>query len=555
MRSDTPCFSPALCAAAFFLFLLALAAPVRAAFAPDTDYLADRALLDEVQRDAFRYMWEYCDADSGMAVEADYDWERKPIAVGGSGFGIAAIVVATDRGWITRGQAIERLMKITLFLRDTTQRAEMHGAFPHWIDGATGKAVEFGSRDSSADLVETSFLMQGLLIARAYFNGPGVEEKLRSVITELWEDVEWDWFDNGEENGLYWHWDAERGFHHGLKILGYNECLVTYVLAASSPTHPISRKTYDYWTSGVDYLPRDISGYRVEAASTSGGPLFLAQYSFIGLNPRLIADDYVTQGYFVRNVLHTLSNRGYCLYEAPAENRYSGDFWGLSAGHTATGYRAADPANDGGAVAPTAAIASMPYTPEYSLRVLANLAGPLRKRVWGAFGPRDGVSLRDDWASEFTLAIDQLPMVCMVENYRSGLLWDLFMGDKDVRQGLERAGLGAPEHAEGFPEAIIPLRPETEPDGDSDGYALDAYDARRHPDTGVYGIPYFVKAAGKVRFSIADVEGTEVFARELDAAAESGVLSFPQFMPRGDGVLTLRMVTGAGEYFLPLRLR
>ncbi len=243
-----------------------------AAFVPDKEYVQDRAVLEQLQRDAFRYFWEDFEPNSGMAYEANYTWDVRPVAVGGTGFGIAALVVATDREWVNRSDAVSRLVKIATFLREKTSRREMHGAFPHWIDGSTGAALPFGNKDAGADIVETSFLMQGLLIARAYFNGPGVEAKLREAITELWEDVEWDWFTNGEENGLYWHWDPKRGFHHGLKILGYNECLITYVLAASSPTHPISRKSFDFWTSGVEYLARMVNGYKIEAAPHCGGP-------------------------------------------------------------------------------------------------------------------------------------------------------------------------------------------------------------------------------------------------------------------------------------------
>jgi hypothetical protein len=210
---------------------------------------------------------------------------------------------------------------------------------------------------------------------------------------------------------------------------------------------------------------------------------------------------------------------------------------------------AAEPGRDGGTVSPTAAISSMPYAPHYAMQVLENFAGSMRKKVWGDFGPRDGVSIRDDWVSDFTLAIDQLPMVCMIENYRSSLLWNLFMSDKDVRNGLETAGLAAPEHAEGFPEVVVPLRRE------SGAYVPDALDIRRHPDTGLYSIPYCIARAGRAAFRIVNEEGEEVFARSLDAPAGSSVLAFPQFLPRGDEILTLTLTTEEGSYSLPLRLR
>lgn len=537
---------PLFIAVLFFLVTACSAHPQE--FSPDHDYLADREALEELQRDAFKYMWEQSCPHSGMAYEATFDWEERPVAVGGTGFGIAAIVVAADREWITREQALTRILKIATFLRDRTPRAELHGAFPHWLEGSTGAIRRFGNRDDGADIVETSLLMQGLLIARAYFNGPGVEENLRGIITELWEDIEWDLFTNGEENGLYWHWSKEHGFYHGLKILGYNECLVTYILALASPTHPISRKAYDYWNSGVDYLPRNVYGYTVEAAPNGGGPLFMAQYSFVGLDPRQLADPHVQKGYFVRGVTQTLSNRGYCIEDAPPENKYGPDFWGLTACQTKGGYTAGEPARDGGTIAPTAAISSMPFTPHYSMQVLENLRGPLRDRVWGAYGPRDAISLRDDWVSDMYLAIDQLPMICMIENYRSGLLWKLLMSDPDIRTGLAKAGMAMPVFTTGFPEAVVT---RVKMNGH---YEPDAYAARRHPDTGLYTIPFWSEGADTAEFGFVNSDGEMVFSHQTQAIKGANKFSFGQFMPATGEKLTLVMRIGENDYTLPVRL-
>lgn len=542
-----------ICRAACLLFAIAASLVLTpeladAASAETRRVVDDKEALDELQRDAFNYMWEGACPHSGMAYEATFDWEERPVAVGGTGFGIAAIVVATDREWISREQAVARIMKIATFLKDRTPRAELHGAFPHWLEGSTGNIRRFGNRDDGADIVETSLLMQGLLIARAYFNGPGIEEELRGVITELWEGVDWNWFTNGEESGLYWHWSIEHGFYHGLKILGYNECLVTYIMAMSSPTFPISRDAYAYWSSGVDYLPRDAYGYKIEAAPNGGGPLFTAQYSFVGLDPRRLSDAQVTNGYFVRSVTQTLSNRGYCIYDAPPENRYSPVFWGLTASQTKAGYTAAEPARDGGTVAPTAAISSMPFTPHYSLQVLENLRGPLRERIWGNYGPMDAISLRDDWVSEMYLAIDQLPMVCMVENYRSGLLWKLLMSDPDIRAGLAKAGMAPPVFATGFPEAIVTM---VKDDGE---YVADAYEIRRHPDTGVYSVPYWCEEAGEAAFTLSNAEGGILFESRVDASKGSNVLTFSDLEPHNGEKLELVMRFGGTEYILPIRL-
>ena len=517
-------------------------------FRPDRAYQDDAHLLDQLQRDAFRFIWEDGCPVSGMAYESS-EWKGdSPIAVGGTGFGVATIVVAVDRGWITREQAVVRLQTITHFLRDKTPRRLLHGAFPHWLDGKTGEIVPFGKNDAGADIVETALLMQGLLIARSYFDGPGVEADLRAVITELWEDVDWQWFTSEDEVGLYWHWNPNTGFLHSLRILGYNECLIAYVLAMASPTHPISRKHYDYWTSGKGYQPKSLFGYTVEASLAGGGPLFLAQYSFIGLDPRQMADAFVPGGYFARNVKQTLSNRSYCLFSAPAKNRYSADFWGLTASRIKSGYTANSPTRDTGTVAPTAALTSMPYTPHYSLQVLANVAGPLRETAWGKNGPYDALSLREKWTSNLFLAIDQLPIVSMVENYRTGLLWRLLMRDKDIRAGLLASGIVAPSLEEGFPEAVVTVV------RNGKDYVPDAYDIRRHPDLGLYQIPYWVDVAGDAQFSLATVEGEVIYSKTEAALAGRNVLQFPQVAPPNDAVLFLTMSLKGRTYSLPVRL-
>jgi hypothetical protein len=548
-------FLPRFCLLASLFATLSAAGAARA-FTADHAYLADRANLDALQRDCFRYMWEEGDPATGMAYEANFNWDVRPLAVGGTGFGIAAVVVAVDRGWITRDQALFRLMKITRFLRDRTQRAELHGAFPHWLNGNTGRSMSFDQRDAGADIVETALLMQGLLIARAYFNGPGKEGELRRIITELWEDVDWNWFTDNEENGVHWHWSPEHGYS-GLKILGYNECLITYLLAISSPTRPISRKAYDYWTSGKGYQPKNNFGYTIEASLANAGPLFLTHYSFIGPDPRRMADAYVPRGYFLRNVAHVLSNRAYCLWNAPARNKYSEQAWGLTASQIKGGYAAADPAHDSGVIGPTGALSSMPYTPHYSLQFLGYLGSVSADGkagapagVWGPCGPFDGFSLRDNWISDRYLAIDQLPIVCMVENYRSGLLWDVFMRDKDVLAGMRKAGISEPDLESGFPEAVVTLKKKGR-----NAYEPDACDIRRHPDSGLYAVPYRTAQPGKTRFTLKDTSGNVLLEREEDAAKGRNTLLFPQFAPPDGAVLVLDMRTeDGGEYSLPLRL-
>lgn len=532
----------------FVLFFVPFWASASEGYLPDHTYLEDRAALDGLQQDAFRYMWEDPDPSSGMALESSEVYGQiRPVAIGGTGFGVAAIVTAVDRGWISREQALGRLLKIVTFLRDKTPRKNLHGAFPHWIDGRTGDIVKFSKEDVGADIVETALLMQGLLIARAYFNGPGEERNLREIITGLWEDVEWNWFTNGEEKGLYWHWTSEHGFS-GLKILGFNECLIAYVLAAASPTYPISRASYDYWTSGPGYQPKTLYGYKVEAALPGGGPLFLTHYSFIGLDPRQMADDFVPGGYLIRNIAHTLSNREYCINNAPERNHYSANLWGLTASTIKNGYQANEPLHDSGTIAPTAALSAMPYTPHFSMQVLSALRGEMAAKAWGKYGPYDAFSLKDNWFSNSYLAIDQLPIVCMVENYRSGLLWNLFMSDVEVQRGLQVVGIKSPAFKEGFPEVLPTLKRKGK------AYIVDAYDIRRHPDSGLYSIAFWTEEAGDVTFRFLDIEQNLLQTIPVTARKGRNSLDFQGFAPVDEKVLSLVMQVGDKEYFLPVRM-
>jgi hypothetical protein len=550
-RAPGTCRAPSPLAAA----LLALVAGVLLAVPPasaetDRALLLDREALDSIQSQAFRYFWEFGDPDSGTAYEADFGWEIRPVTMAGTGFGIAALVVATDRGWVNREQAVERLLKITGYLIRAS-KPEWHGAFPHWMNGKTGEPFDFEDGSDVIDVVETAFLVQGLLMARGYFNGPGAEEEFRTQATKIWEAVDWQFFTDNQNAGIFWHWSPRRGFL-GLRVKGYNEALIAYVLAAASPTHPIDPKTFNFWYQSPNYRKRALFGYQIEGAPPGGGPLFTAHYSFLGLDPRRMADKAVPSGYFIRNVKQTLSNREYCTVHAPRANRYSEGFWGLTASQKPdAGYGVFSPLNDQGILAPTAALSSMPYTPHYSMEVLSFLSTRLKDLVWSWFGPRDSVSLKDDWVSPHYLAIDQLPIVVMIENYRSGLPWRLFMANTEIREGLDRLGFFPPKLQDGFPEAVVTrlLRGAK--------YRDDAHVIRRHPDSGLYTVPYFLKEGGRASFSLMDPgepAETELFKASVSAGPGSNTLSMD--LPMGNGrLLNLTMTAPDGKvHTLPLRL-
>ncbi len=402
--------------------------------------ISDDELLTKVQRAAFNYFWEYKPyVASGLAHEGT-GHGNEIATTGGSGFGIASIPVAIERGFITRAQGLERMQKITQFL---SKADRFHGAYPHWINGETGKIIPFGTKDNGADLVETAFLMEGLIIARQYFDQNNEAEKaVRDSVTSLFNAVEWDWFRRDGQNVLYWHWSPNYGWDMNMKVTGWNESLMTYLLAASSPTHTIDLPVYtEGWArngnmkNGSKYY-----GITLPLGSAYGGPLFFAHYSFIGLNPQGLSDQYAN--YWEQNRNHTLINRQYCITNPKKYAGYSADCWGLTASQIPTGYTASSPTNDVGTIAPTAALSSMPYTPEESMQALHFFYYKLGDKIWNGdkYGFYDGFDLTKNWVSSNYLAIDQLPIVCMIENHRSGLLWKLFMSAPEVQAGLQKLG-------------------------------------------------------------------------------------------------------------------
>ncbi|GAA3967621.1 glucoamylase family protein [Hymenobacter antarcticus] len=403
--------------------------------------LTDDQLLDLVQRQTFRYFWDFGHPVSGMARErsnAAYDYGNEVVTTGGTGFGIMAIIVAADRKWITREQAATRIYKMVRFLEKADQ---FHGVFPHWLNGATGKVIRFGAKDDGGDIVETSFLMEGLICARQYFTAETpVERDLRNHIGWMWENVEWNWQTQGGQNVLYWHWSPNNGWSMNHQIHGWNEGLITYVLAASSPKYAIDRPVYDQgWAVGPEFKNgREYYGIKLPLGPDLGGPLFFTHYSFLGLNPHGLKDPHAD--YWQQNQNHTLINYAYCVDNPRKFKGYGPNSWGLTASDSYQGYAAHNPREDLSVISPTAALSAFPYTPEQSMRALKHFYFDLGDKIWGEYGFVDGFSEQQNWYAKSYLAIDQGPIVGMIENYRTGLLWKLFMSSPDVRRGLGKLG-------------------------------------------------------------------------------------------------------------------
>ena len=403
--------------------------------------ITDDALLTLVQQQTFKYFWDFGHPTSGLARERNTSGDV--VTMGGSGFGIMAIVVGANRGFVTRAQALARMQIIVGFLKNTAQK--FHGAFPHWMNGATGAVVPFSTQDDGADLVETSYLMEGLLTARQYFNGAGTDEtNLRNDINTLWNGVEWDWFRQGGQNTLYWHWSPTYSWSTNMQVNGWDEALITYVMAASSNTHSIPKAVYDNGWAKNGQMKNGSSYYSIQLplGPIEGGPLFFAHYSFMGINPNNLSDAYA--GYDVQNKAHSMINFDYCSANPNNYYGYSSQCWGLTASDVPSGYDASSPTNDLGVIAPTAAISSLPYTPTQSMAALRFFYYKLGDKLWGQYGFYDAFNLDSPWFASSTLAIDEGPIICMTENYRTGLLWNLFMSCPEVKTGMKNLGFQSP---------------------------------------------------------------------------------------------------------------
>jgi hypothetical protein len=492
---------------------------------PDPVDNSDKGIMDKIQKKTFQYFWEFGHPVSGMALERSSTFDTG--ATGGTGFGIMAIVSATSRGWITRTQAVERLTKLTNFLEKADR---FHGVWPHWMNAISGKVIPFSAKDNGGDLVETSYLVAGLLTAREYFNGSdAAETALRDKIKALWEGVEWKWHINNGD--LYWHWSPNFNFEINLKLKGYNEALITYVLALASPTNSIPANIYERtWKGGGYENGQDYLGYKLDIGPAFGGPLFLAQYSFLGLDPRQMKDQNT---YYWKHVVNTtLINRAYCVEKAPKANGYAENNWGLTSSDEPNGYSDHSPqtGRDNGTLAPTAALSSFPYTPYYSMLALKNFDND--KQLSRTYGFADAYNKKVNWYAADHIAIDQGPIVIMMENYRTGLIWKLFMGIPEIKSALNKMNIQKPVLSTGFPYAYLENNNKI-------------FEMMKHPDSGKFEIDYFVAENDKVVIDLMDEKGENLLRNLLpsQSVTGAGILSFSDNITEGKYQLRLTVGT------------
>ncbi|MEO8231973.1 MAG: glucoamylase family protein [Ignavibacteriota bacterium] len=401
----------------------------------ETHTMTDEEFLDMVQRSTFRYFYDYGHPVSGLARERFGSGET--VTSGGSGFGLMALLVGVERGYISREQGVERMLKILNFLKNNADK--FHGAFSHWLNGSTGAVIPFGQYDNGGDLVETSFMIQGVLTVRQYFNQANTnEEQIRNLCTQIWEGVEWSWYRRTSfSNYLYWHWSPNYGWQINFKLIGWMETMITYMLGIASPTYSVPASLFhDGWASSNYTNSNSFYGFRLWVGPNYGGPLFFAHYSFLGFDPRNKKDAYCN--YFLNNKNHTLINRAYCIANPHNHTGYGPNNWGLTASDEPNGYGAHAPYNnDNGTITPTAAISSMPYTPTESIEALKNFYRTYGSNVWGEYGFKDAFNPGQNWFASSYIAIDQGPIIVMIENYRSSLLWNNFMANPEIQPMLD----------------------------------------------------------------------------------------------------------------------
>ncbi len=482
--------------------------------------MTDEQLLDMVQQYTFRYFWDFAHPASGLSRERNTSGDV--VTMGGTGFGLMAILVGVERGFITRQQGMERIHQMAAFLENADR---FHGAFPHWMNGVTGQVHPFSTQDNGGDIVETAFLFEGLLTAREYFNLDTPEEAaLRDKITQLWEAVEWNWYRNQNQDVIYWHWSPNYNFAINLPVRGWNETMMVYLLAIASPTHGVPASLYHTgwaggnYTSGLSYY-----GIQLPVGTALGGPLFFTHYSFMGFDPRYKRDQYAN--YFTQGRNQSLINQAYCISNPQGHEGYGELAWGLTASDDPlVGYLAHEPrfGRDNGTVAPTGALSSMPYTPAQSIATLKYFYRELGQRLWGPMGFYDAFHLGLDWYADSYLAIDQGPIICMIENYRTQLLWNHFMANPEIQGALDAIGF-VPDSTMTAAEAL-PSPPEI---------GLKAYP---NPAQEVLTVELSLSAGATLNALLTDTKGNEIQrpakGRRL-GAGEHSILIDTRHLPNG----------------------
>ena len=472
---------------------------------PDSEPVAATAggegdpYIDLTARLAFDYFWEQANPANGLVKDRSTDGSAASIAA--VGFGLSAITVGIDRGWITRAEGAGRV-EATLDFFATCPQGEAasdvcgyRGFFYHFLDLRTGTRA--GTNELST--IDTALLLGGVLQAAEYFDGGGAEEaRIRELADTIWRRVEWDWA-TPRSPRVALGWRPEEGFLP-FDWRGYNEAMILYVLGLGSPTHPLPDGAWDAWTATY---PSDWQTHYGLTFLTFP-PLFGHQYSHVWIDFRDIQDDYMRSkdsDYFENSRKATLAQRAYAIDNPRGWPNYGPNEWGLTASddpppaplYIARG--AAPVQNDNGTITPTAAGGSYAFTPAESREALRTFYARYRPTLWGPYGLRDAYNVALNWTATDYLGIDQGPIVLMIENERTGVVWDAFTRHPDVQRGLDRAG----------------FRPRSTPtEGGAASTSVALAPPAPNPSARGVRLAFTTPANGPVRLAVYDVLGREV---------------------------------------------
>jgi hypothetical protein len=503
--------------------------------------LTDDELLDAIQEPAFQFFWNEANPANGLI--RDRSQPGSPASIASVGFGLSAICVGADHGWVTRGQAATRVRTTlnTFYTGPQGTAASgtigFRGFFYHFLDMNT--ATRFVTWDNvELSSIDSALLMAGILDARQYFDSPDTDEvAIRAMADSLESRMDWTFFRNNTA-GVYMGWKPGTGFAGFGLWQGYNEAMILYLLALGSPSHPAPTFVWTTWTSGYNYTTQYGQTYVVFP------PLFGHQYSHCWVDFRNIQDLYMRNhtplNYFENSRRATLAQQAYCIANPGGWVGYNDSTWGITASDAPTGYsaRGAPPAqNDDGTLAPTAVAGSLPFAWDICLPALRNFYNNYPS-LWGPYGFRDAFNPTANWYDPDYIGIDEGPIVLMIENHRTGKVWNRMMAHPSIQTGLSRAG-------------FLPAVSGTDPPGARE---LALLASQPSPLSGRGMIRFRMPEAGAARLVLFDARGREarVVLDERRPAGEQSVAFDPEGLSAG--VYLARLTTGAraatGKYVL-----
>ncbi|MDZ4803716.1 MAG: glucoamylase family protein [Candidatus Eisenbacteria bacterium] len=423
--------------------------------------LTTPALLDTIQHTAFNYFW--IEANPANGLIKDRSTTGSPASIAAVGFGLSAICIGIDHGWVSRVDGRQRVLTTLNTFWTGPQGSGVNGfmgykgLFYHFLDMSVGVRTW----DSELSSIDTALLLAGAIDAKQYFNtADALDIQVRALVDSIYRRVDWE-FMRASGVGIRMGWKPVTGFNGFGTWTGYNEAMIMYLLGLGSPTKPPNPNNpgfmWSSWTAGYDWLT--YYGYTY----IHFPPLFGHQYSHCWIDYRYIQDNYTRNKgitYFENSRRATLAQWQYCIANPGGFTGYGPTLWGLTAGDGPNGYaaRGAPPAeNDNGTIAPTAAISSLPFTPDEVIPTMHNFFDnyPL---LWGPYGFKDGFNLTSnpDWYGPDVIGIDQGPIIIMIENYLNQKVWLRFMQNVDVQRGLTRAGFTAVAAVD---ELVPPISP------------------------------------------------------------------------------------------------